>query len=54
MLTTRSTRSVGNPFVSVQLHTFEGKLYLSLVGFEFNRTRVLGIRDSVSSEIRRR
>src|SRR5258706_5268817 len=26
-----------------ELNTFEGKTYISLVGFEFNRTRVLGL-----------
>ena len=28
--------------VGTELDTFEGKTYISLVGFEFNRTRVLG------------
>ena len=36
--------SLLEPFVpaGTELDTFEGKLYLSLVGFEFKRTRVLG------------
>jgi uncharacterized protein YqjF (DUF2071 family) len=36
--------SLLEPFVpaGTELDTVEGKLYLSLVGFEFNRTRVLG------------
>jgi hypothetical protein len=36
--------SVLEPFVpaGTELDAFEGKTYLSLVGFEFNRTRVLG------------
>ena len=36
--------SLLEPFIPVgtELDAFEGKTYLSLVGFEFNRTRVLG------------
>src|SRR5580765_7421888 len=36
--------SLLEPFVpaGTELDAFEGKTYLSLVGFEFNRTRVLG------------
>jgi len=34
------------PFVpsGTELDTFEGKTYISLIGFEFNRTRLLGFR----------
>lgn len=44
MLNYEIDASLVEPFVpaGTELDTFEGKLYLSLVGFEFNRTRVLG------------
>src|ERR1700733_15212849 len=37
--------SLLEPFVpaGTELHAFEGKTYLSVVGFEFKRTRVLGL-----------
>jgi len=44
MLNYSVAASVLEPFVpaGTELDAFEGKTYLSLVGFEFNRTRVLG------------
>ena len=45
MLNYSVAASLLEPFVpaGTELDTFEGKTYLSLVGFEFNRTRVLGV-----------